>query len=466
VLFPSHDHQDPRNRTPLHLIHTQAFFQSPLPIHPLHDQATPANAIPKAKHGTAVPRRRKASESRNPSDLAPKGAFSKPIHICDEYLNRPVPPTKRISKPHLRSRTGPNLPSAQPHDDTPEDQRRVVSDPQPRRYPFLPKTVRVSSLASDFAGLDIHPRPALFRPFPTPEEQAEDPLSLRTALNRYRTTASRRPSPEPGSRSRSPSPIPRTRPQKASTFTAPMKPALVTRPAHDEFHDLRLEKTIGVGPTRKWLRPYERLKDTMEDGLAPEAPAKPTHVPRQPLRSAQELVDPPLKVKSPPKSTRAPPHSLTAPPGDDVAHNAGNTSGVTALTSLPIGTTRPRRLTSSPLKPQTHRVTHGKLCVLPSHDLLIDFREGERRRGKRGDTVFAISASGGTVHIYRNCHDAVPDGLDLNSPDAICTPEEIPRRYWKMWNDAEKLIEHIKQRTPRVRLEAFPILSTTDEILR
>lgn len=49
------------------------------------------------------------------------------------------------------------------------------------------------------------------------------------------------------------------------------------------------------------------------------------------------------------------------------------------------------------LKPQTHKVSRGQLVVLPSRSLLVDFREGERRKGGRGKEVLVVSADGATV---------------------------------------------------------------------
>jgi polo-like kinase 4 len=49
------------------------------------------------------------------------------------------------------------------------------------------------------------------------------------------------------------------------------------------------------------------------------------------------------------------------------------------------------------LKPQVHKTIHGQLTILPSRSLLVDFREGERRRGKKGDEVFVVDPSGKEV---------------------------------------------------------------------
>lgn len=71
--------------------------------------------------------------------------------------------------------------------------------------------------------------------------------------------------------------------------------------------------------------------------------------------------------------------------------------------SAPIGTTRPLQLNMSPLRPQTQKTVHGQVTILPSLSLLVDFREGERRKGRRGDEVFVVDPDGSTV----SCFDAV-----------------------------------------------------------
>ena len=49
------------------------------------------------------------------------------------------------------------------------------------------------------------------------------------------------------------------------------------------------------------------------------------------------------------------------------------------------------------LKPQTHKVSRGQLVVLPSGSLLVDFREGERRKGRGGKEVFVVLTDGANV---------------------------------------------------------------------
>jgi len=66
-------------------------------------------------------------------------------------------------------------------------------------------------------------------------------------------------------------------------------------------------------------------------------------------------------------------------------------------TSLPIGTTRPRKLNTLGLNSQTHKTTYGQITILPSRALLVDFRESQRRRGFRSDEVLLIDSDGNKV---------------------------------------------------------------------
>ncbi|KAF9049660.1 hypothetical protein BDZ89DRAFT_1126603 [Hymenopellis radicata] len=117
---------------------------------------------------------------------------------------------------------------------------------------------------------------------------------------------------------------------------------------------------------------------------------------------------------------------------------------------LPIGTVRPTPLTTSLLNPRSHKTVQGHVTVLPSRSLLVDFREGERRRGNPGDHVFIVSPDGLNIKVYSAPH--------LNTP--CCLVEHVseydiaslPTAYWKQYNDAIELIDRIKQRTPKLVL--------------
>lgn len=55
------------------------------------------------------------------------------------------------------------------------------------------------------------------------------------------------------------------------------------------------------------------------------------------------------------------------------------------------------RVNTTYLVPKTHKLAGGSVTVLPSRSLLVDLREGERRKGRRGDAVLVVGADGATV---------------------------------------------------------------------
>ncbi|KAG6811634.1 hypothetical protein H0H92_006504 [Tricholoma furcatifolium] len=115
-------------------------------------------------------------------------------------------------------------------------------------------------------------------------------------------------------------------------------------------------------------------------------------------------------------------------------------------TALPIGTERPTPFNTSAMTCQTHKTVYGQITILPSHSLLVDFRESQRRKGLKGDEVLLIEADGIKISVYSAPH--------LSSPTCLAEPvqqfsiQSLPRVYWKQYNDTARLVEQIKQRTP------------------
>ena len=60
-------------------------------------------------------------------------------------------------------------------------------------------------------------------------------------------------------------------------------------------------------------------------------------------------------------------------------------------------------LSTSLLSPKTHKLAHGQLVILPSRSVLVDFREGERKKGRKGDEVMVVSPVGDQVMSHL-CH--------------------------------------------------------------
>ncbi|KAJ7644083.1 kinase-like domain-containing protein [Roridomyces roridus] len=120
------------------------------------------------------------------------------------------------------------------------------------------------------------------------------------------------------------------------------------------------------------------------------------------------------------------------------------------LQPIPIGTTRPVPFTTMLLAPEVHKTVHGQVTILPSHSLLVDLREGERRRGQKGVEVLLISPSGTEIEIYSAPHLSLP--CCLAEPTKKYTVDSLPSAYWRQYNDAGLLVERIKQRTPKLML--------------
>lgn len=121
----------------------------------------------------------------------------------------------------------------------------------------------------------------------------------------------------------------------------------------------------------------------------------------------------------------------------------------------PIGTIRPTALNTTYLLPQTHKVVKGQLTILPSRSLLIDFREGERRKGQRGAEVLIVSPDGAEVKVYSAPHLSTP--CCLAEPLTVHPVADLPQRYWKIYNDARTMLDGMKQRVPKVRYASFSV---------
>ncbi|KAF8208882.1 hypothetical protein K438DRAFT_1961430 [Mycena galopus ATCC 62051] len=120
------------------------------------------------------------------------------------------------------------------------------------------------------------------------------------------------------------------------------------------------------------------------------------------------------------------------------------------LPTIPVGTTRPRPFTTELLSAEIHKTVHGQITVLPSYSLLVDLREGERRRGQKGTEVLVINSQGTEIEVYSAPHLSLP--CCLAEPTKRYMIEDLPSTYWRQYNDAALLVERIKQRTPKLIL--------------
>ncbi|CAL1713208.1 unnamed protein product [Somion occarium] len=120
------------------------------------------------------------------------------------------------------------------------------------------------------------------------------------------------------------------------------------------------------------------------------------------------------------------------------------------ISAVPIGTTRPVALNTLCLIPQTHKLAQGQITVLPSLALLVDFREGERRKGRKGVEVLVISPDGDKIDVYSAPHLSTP--CCLTEPIAVYSLDHLPVIYWKLYNDGCSVIQQIKSRIPKLIL--------------
>ncbi|KAI0030433.1 hypothetical protein K488DRAFT_72197 [Vararia minispora EC-137] len=104
--------------------------------------------------------------------------------------------------------------------------------------------------------------------------------------------------------------------------------------------------------------------------------------------------------------------------------------------------------TTAQVPPKTHKTTSGQLVILPSHATLVDFREGERRKGEKGDEVIVVSSDGLMIQIFSAPHLSTP--CCLAEPHVTYTLDALPSSYYKLYEQARKIIDRVKRRIPRL----------------
>lgn len=125
---------------------------------------------------------------------------------------------------------------------------------------------------------------------------------------------------------------------------------------------------------------------------------------RLPSTQTQTRVDSIASAALPPKAhamAGVPQKQINAVAGRRPFQEVGNKrcqrSPSPPVSAVVVGSARPRIFSTANLGAKTHKVTQGQVVVLPSKSLLIDFREGERRKGRKGAEVLLISSEGQTV---------------------------------------------------------------------
>lgn len=167
-------------------------------------------------------------------------------------------------------------------------------------------------------------------------------------------------------------------------------------------------------------------------------PAKPQH-------DFRRLLDarPSHEIKAPaPKLSSVTPASRRPPVGPRLAtpRSLDKCSGP-ALAGVP-------RLNTAYLTPHTHKIGSGNVTVLPSLSLLVDLREGERRKGRKGHEVLVISSNGEDIKVYGAPHLSTP--CCLVEPVAQHDVNDLPASYRKQYETAAKVVSGLKERIPKV----------------
>ncbi|KZT19518.1 kinase-like protein [Neolentinus lepideus HHB14362 ss-1] len=121
------------------------------------------------------------------------------------------------------------------------------------------------------------------------------------------------------------------------------------------------------------------------------------------------------------------------------------------VAEIPVGLIRPPAFTTGHLQPQTHKLSCGQISVLAqTRSVLVDLRERERRKGRKGDKVLVIHADGHKIEVYDAPHLSTP--CCLVEPAATYTLDNLPQEYWKQYGDAGSVLRQIKQRTPKLTM--------------
>ncbi|KAH9065358.1 hypothetical protein EDB87DRAFT_1749629 [Lactarius vividus] len=151
--------------------------------------------------------------------------------------------------------------------------------------------------------------------------------------------------------------------------------------------------------------------------------------------------------------------------GSSVSHLPSRDLPATEAPFLPSLSESPGRepLSTSLLSPKTHKLAHGQLVILPSRSVLVDFREGERRKGRKGDEVMVVSPIGDQVTshlrdrrtLLRKIKILLYSAPHLSTPCCLAEPvatyslNELPADWYRLYEQAKKVIEHIKRNVPK-----------------
>ncbi|TFY68575.1 hypothetical protein EVG20_g3500 [Dentipellis fragilis] len=100
------------------------------------------------------------------------------------------------------------------------------------------------------------------------------------------------------------------------------------------------------------------------------------------------------------------------------------------------------------LQPQTQKTAHGQVVILPSRSVLVDFREGERRKKRKGDEVLVVSSDGMKIQVFSAPHLSTP--CCLAEPNSTYALTDLPEDYRRLYGMASKVIEHVKKKVAKL----------------
>lgn len=158
-----------------------------------------------------------------------------------------------------------------------------------------------------------------------------------------------------------------------------------------------------------------------------------------------------LPISIPPLPVKIPKASEIQVQGSQPSQAVPQTEKLPMKLSVPYETDLTGQLTpltTDYLTPQTQKVLKGQVTVLPSKSLLVDLREGERRERRKGNEVLVISPDGTTIKIHSAPHLSTP--CCLVEPIAEYGLVSLPHEYVAQYSDASKVVNHMKQRIPKV----------------
>lgn len=137
-------------------------------------------------------------------------------------------------------------------------------------------------------------------------------------------------------------------------------------------------------PVRELPFPFTRSSSQSQDTHTLKPSIEPTKEPDSKLPSIQPA--PNTKTDGADSDLKAPIPPTEAPPNPNLT------------VGMPVDSTKPPILNTEYLSPGTYKTMKGQVTVLhSSRSLLVDFREGERRKGRKGDEVIVIAPDGYTV---------------------------------------------------------------------